>query len=109
MNKSLIKGSLSTIILDLLAKHGEMYGYEICQMAEEHSGQKIKITQGALYPQLHQLEAKGILQVRNVTMGKRVRKYYRLTETGIAEHKNAIDEMIEHIQSLNLLLNLNPR
>lgn len=109
MNKSLLKGSLSTIILDLLARHGEMYGYEICKKAAEQSDEKIKITQGALYPQLHALEAQGVLQVREAKVGNRVRKYYQLTKSGKEVHQNALDEMIEYMSTINLILNLNPR
>ena len=53
----LIKGTLKTIILKLLADNGRMYGYEITQRVRELTSERIQITEGALYPTLHALEA----------------------------------------------------
>ncbi|RYE04630.1 MAG: PadR family transcriptional regulator, partial [Sphingobacteriaceae bacterium] len=62
MNSSpLLKGTLQTIILKLLENNAEMYGYEITQKVKEITADKIVLTQGALYPALHKLEAEGLL------------------------------------------------
>jgi len=57
----LIKGTLKTILLKLLADNGRMYGYEITQRVRELTDERIKITEGALYPTLHALEASGMM------------------------------------------------
>ena len=41
-----------------------MYGYEITQKVKELTKNKIQITEGALYPLLHKLEAEGIVFYR---------------------------------------------
>ena len=56
MNRSLLRGSLETIVIKLLSDNNEMYGYEITQKVEEVTQGKIKLTYGALYPILHKLE-----------------------------------------------------
>jgi PadR family transcriptional regulator PadR len=61
----LLKGTLRTIVLKLLADNGRMYGYEITKKVEELSTGKIKLTFGALYPVLHKLEADGHISHRN--------------------------------------------
>ena len=54
----LLKGSLQTIILKLLEDNDQMYGYEITQKVKEVSEGEIMLTEGALYPALHKLEAR---------------------------------------------------
>ena len=78
----LIKGTLKTIVLNLLKENNKMYGYEITQRVKELTAGKILITEGALYPTLHALEKNGELETEEEYMGKRVRKYYKLTEQG---------------------------
>ncbi len=51
----LLKGTLSTIILKMLADNGKMYGYEITQKVKELSDNKILVKEGSLYPALHKL------------------------------------------------------
>jgi DNA-binding PadR family transcriptional regulator len=42
----------------------------------------LNITEGALYPLLHRLEAEGVLDVELEYTSARVRKYYSLTREG---------------------------
>ena len=60
-SSELIKGTLKTIVLNLLKENGKMYGYEITQRVKELTDGKIQITEGALYPTLHSLEKSGEL------------------------------------------------
>ncbi len=81
-DQELIKGTLKTIVLQLLKQHGQMYGYEITQKVKLLTHNEVQLTEGALYPTLHKLEASGSLVTEKVHIGKRVRKYYRLTAAG---------------------------
>ena len=74
----LYKGSLSTIVLKLLNDHGKMYGYQVTREVEKITTGELLITEGALYPTLHKLEAKGLLSVEIKTVNNRPRKYYFL-------------------------------
>ena len=78
-NSKLYKGSLTTIILKLLAENDKMYGYEITQKVKELTQGELSITEGALYPALHKLEADDLLDVEVMKIDNRLRKYYRLT------------------------------
>lgn len=104
-NQKLYKGSLQTIILKLLAQHDKMYGYEITQKVKELTKGELKITEGALYPALHKLEAEGLLDVEVAKVGNRLRKYYKLTETGTAETVNRLAEMQEFLKTMQHLVN----
>jgi PadR family transcriptional regulator, regulatory protein PadR len=108
ISNDLLKGTLRTIVLKLLAEHPRMYGYEITQMVEEMSKGKIKLTFGALYPVLHKLEAEGHLRTETVNIGKRVRIYYMLTDEGISWSKNKLDEFAEFVETMSYILNPYP-
>jgi len=103
-----LKGSLQTIILKLLEDKAEMYGYEITQKVKEISGGDILLTEGALYPALHKLEADGFLETFTQVVDNRVRKYYRLTEQGGKEVTSKLTEAQAYIEQLQNLLNLKP-
>ena len=102
----LLKGTLKTIVLKLLADNNKMYGYEITQKVKELTKDKIQITEGALYPTLHALEAEGLLTTEVEYMGKRVRKYYSLSVTGKTRSKEKINELAEFIETMTFLLDL---
>lgn len=103
-SNELIKGTLKTIVLNLLAKEKRMYGYEITQHVKEATDGKIQLTEGALYPLLHRLEADGLLTTDKVSIGKRVRKYYMLTKSGADASKSLVSEFRAFSQTMNRLL-----
>ncbi|WP_040679548.1 PadR family transcriptional regulator [Niabella aurantiaca] len=106
MNKSnLYKGCLEPILLKLLRENGRMYGYEITQKVKELTAGELKITEGALYPLLHRLEAEGILEVEMENMGNRVRKYYTLTTSGKKEQARSMIELEAFKNTLQLIFN----
>jgi PadR family transcriptional regulator PadR len=104
-SQELIKGTLKTIVLSLLSEHDRMYGYEITQHVKDKTAGEILLTEGALYPTLHKLEAEGFLSTEKVSIGKRVRKYYRLTETGNKQANDKVVEFRKFSETMNDLLN----
>jgi DNA-binding PadR family transcriptional regulator len=104
-NSNLYKGSLKTIILKLLNEHDKMYGYEITQKVKELTKGDLYITEGALYPSLHKLEAEGLLDVEVLKVDNRLRKYYKLTEEGTKETVNKLAELENYIKNMKALVN----
>lgn len=102
----LLKGTLQTIVLKLLADNGKMYGYEITQRVKELSDSTIQLTEGALYPTLHKMEAEGLLKTETQFFGKRIRKYYTITRNGKSSVQERILEFQAFIRTMNTLLNL---
>ncbi len=86
-----------------------MYGYEITQRVKELSQERILLTEGALYPTLHRLEAEGFLKTETVLLGKRVRKYYTLTAVGRSEVKERVNDFLEFIKTMGSVLQLELR
>ena len=105
----LLKGTLKTIILKLLADNKKMYGYEITQRVKELTMDRIQITEGALYPTLHALEADGLVTTETEFIGKRVRKYYSLSPTGKTRAKEKVKELASFIETMVSLLDIKPR
>jgi len=102
----LLKGTLKTIVLKLLEDNNKMYGYEITQRVKELTSDRIQLTEGALYPTLHALEAEGLLTTQNEYIGKRVRKYYSLSPTGKSKTKEKVSELAEFMETMKLLLDI---
>ena len=107
-SKELLKGTLKTVIVSLLKDGRRMYGYEITQKVKEMSGNKVLLTEGALYPMLHKLEADGILKTETESIGKRVRKYYTLTKTGASTAEEMVKEFIDFMETMKIILEGNP-
>jgi PadR family transcriptional regulator, regulatory protein PadR len=103
-NSQLYKGSLTTIIMKLLEENGRMYGYEITQKVKLITAGELNITEGALYPALHRLEADGHLDVEVEKVDNRLRKYYKLTESGQKETVNRLAELEEFIKNMQSLV-----
>ena len=106
-NSKLYKGSLNTIILKLLEESGKMYGYEITQKVKEITKGELSITEGALYPALHKLEAEGLLDVEMKKVNNRLRKYYNLTGKGSAVTANQLAELEKYIRTMQRIMNTN--
>ena len=101
-----VRGTLKTIVLNLLAEQKRMYGYEITQRVRELSGETIVLTEGSLYPTLHRLEAEGLLKTETVPMGKRIRKYYSLTKQGKKSATSKLDEFTAFVRTMSHVLNV---
>jgi DNA-binding PadR family transcriptional regulator len=105
-SSELIKGTLKTIVLNMLKDNEKMYGYEITQKVKELTSEKIQITEGALYPTLHALEKHGDVTTEKVYIGKRVRKYYRLTDQGKKTVQERVTELADFMKTMRYLLDL---
>ena len=105
-SKELLKGTLEVIVLKLLAEHGKMYGYELSQKVKEQTDGKIHLKDGSLYPALHKMTKDGLLTYEEVNIGKRVRKYYKLTMKGEEQKETLLDEMKDFIKTIeNVIFN----
>jgi len=82
VQKELIAASTEPLILSLLAQ-GENYGYALIQKVREMSSDRIRWTDGMLYPVLHRLEKQGRIKSRWKTSETgRKRKYYSIKKEG---------------------------
>ena len=79
VNKELLKGSTTMMVLNLLS-NSNMYGYEMIKTLSEKSENVFELKEGTLYPILHSLEEKNLItSYWDETSGKK-RKYYSITK-----------------------------
>ena len=82
IGKSLMAATTRPLILSILAE-GESYGYAIIQRVKQLSGGHLVWADGMLYPVLHKLEKEKLIASNwSATDGKKMRKYYSITELG---------------------------
>jgi PadR family transcriptional regulator, regulatory protein PadR len=103
-SKELIRGTITPIILKLLYPDKQMYGYEICQKVKELSNEELQIREGSLYPALHKLLDSGLIQVEEVLIGARPRRYYKLTKQGKIEAGEKTEEFSQFLKTMQLFL-----
>ncbi|MCH9651265.1 MAG: helix-turn-helix transcriptional regulator [Deltaproteobacteria bacterium] len=85
ISKDLIAASATPLVLSILS-HGDSYGYDIIQRVGELSDGGMKWADGMLYPILHRLEKKGLVESYwGAADNGRKRKYYRLRKSGLKE------------------------
>ncbi|UCG27984.1 MAG: PadR family transcriptional regulator [Bacteroidales bacterium] len=107
-SKELLKGTLTAIILKLLAEHDRMYGYQIAQKVKKLSDNKILIKEGSLYPALHKLKEDGLVSIETVNIGKRIRRYYSLTPKGEIAKNDKISEIEDFLATIMKVLSFKP-
>jgi len=80
----LVQGTLDVLILKSLS-WGALHGYAVAESIGERSGQVLKVEEGALYPALHRLEKRGLLEAEwGLSENNRRAKFYKLTSAGRA-------------------------
>ena len=104
IDKSLLTGSTATLILKLLDNQ-DMYGYQIIEELARRSDNTFQLKAGTLYPLLHGLEKKGLLESYEENADSaRIRKYYRLTNKGKKHLKEKTNEWKEYSSAVSKIL-----
>jgi transcriptional regulator len=77
-----LQGTLDLLILRTLL-FGPSHGHAIAKHIQRTSEDLLQVETGSLYPALHRLEARGLIDAawQNSDLGKRA-KYYQLTKLG---------------------------
>ena len=104
IDKTLLAGSTATLIMKLLEGQ-DMYGYQIIEELARRSDNTFQLKAGTLYPLLHGLEKKGLLESYEQNADSaRIRKYYRLTNKGKKHLKEKTDEWKEYSSAVSKVL-----
>ncbi len=78
----LLQGTLDLLILKTV-ELGPLHGYSIAQRIQQISKEVLQVRQGSLYPALHRLEKRGLLDAEwGLTETGREAKFYRLSRRG---------------------------
>ena len=85
MDGQLKRGLLDVCVLTAI-KDEESYGYKIIKDVKPY----IEISESTLYTILKRLESARMLTVRTAEHDGRLRKYYRITKSGLGRHQDKI-------------------
>ena len=96
------QGTLDLLVLKVLALE-PLHGYAIAQRLQQVSRDVVVVQQGSLYPALHRLEKRGLLDAQwKPSDTGREAKYYRLTRQGRAQ----LEQETAHWQRLTRAVGL---
>ncbi|MGH9672218.1 MAG: PadR family transcriptional regulator [Bryobacteraceae bacterium] len=86
----LIPGTLEVLIMKAVSRARKIHGYAIAEWIHTVSEETLRVEEGALYPALHRLELRGLLEPEwGLSDTNRRVKFYRLTTAG---RKSLTDE-----------------
>jgi len=100
----LLQGTLDVLILKALS-WGPRHGYAVADHIRERSGEALRIEEGALYPALHRLEKRGLLEAEwGVSENNRRAKFYTLTPRGRAQLKSETQQWVAYAAAVSRVL-----
>jgi PadR family transcriptional regulator PadR len=105
----LFVGTLDLLILRALAQ-GRLHGYGIGRWIRDATDSVLDIQEGVLYPALHRLERKGLLDEEwGRTETNREAKFYRLTAQGRRQLESELARWERHIAAVTAALSFEGR
>ncbi len=103
-----LQGTLDMLILKALA-WGPNHGFGILRHLEQVTGEELHVEEGALYPALHRMHAKGWLEAEwGVSENNRRARFYRLSQTGERELRRRVSEWGRIVRLIALVLEGRP-
>lgn len=97
------RDQLRMLILAVLERQPE-HGYAIAQAIKTRSEGLLTAKEGTLYPTLHGLEAEGLIQSQETEVAGRMRREYRLTESGLTTLNRARGTWRKQIRAIGAVL-----
>lgn len=98
----LMKGMADLIVLRILEKHGDAYGYQLIERIREESSDIFTFQEGTLYPLLYKMERDGLVtSKRKTALNGKERRYYHLEEKGKSHLKLRSKEYKGFLQGLH--------
>lgn len=101
--KDLLQGTLDMLILRVLAET-PLHGYAVGKRLREVSAGRLEIPQGSLYPALHRIEQRGLVEADWTTIRGREAKVYAITTKGRRQLEDEISGWQEIAGAVSLVL-----
>ncbi|HVX09095.1 PadR family transcriptional regulator [Humibacter sp.] len=84
MGHDRIRGNLDLLLLGVLSA-GPAHGYNVIAALKARSGEEFDLAEGTVYPALHGLESRGLVESSWQAIDGRRRRVYRLSDAGERE------------------------
>jgi PadR family transcriptional regulator len=105
---TLLKGTLDVLILKTLS-WGPTHGYAISRWIRQTTGDELSIEEGALYPALRRVEARGWIEASwQRTDTGREAKVYRLTAEGRQALRSEVAAWTRYVAAMTRVLQARP-
>ena len=100
----LLRGTVDLLILQTLAA-GPLHGYAIATRIRDRSDGELLVEEGALYPALHRLEARELIEAEwGVSGTGRRARYYALTPAGRRHLREASKSWARYVAAAGKIL-----
>jgi PadR family transcriptional regulator len=81
----ILRGTMDVLILRAVS-WGPIHGYGVARWIEQATGEALKVEEGTLYPALHRLEDRGLIEAEwGLSENNRRARYYSITPAGRKE------------------------
>ena len=106
LRKQDLDGNVETILLTLLSEKPN-YGYGIVKTLNERAEGMLKLGEGTIYPVLHRLEEKELIEAewgKSPDSGRK-RKYYHITPRGhqvLSENRSYWEKLVQVMQRIGV-------
>lgn len=102
-------GTLDMLVLQTLARHEQLHGFEIAQAIERVSSDVFRVEEGSLYPALQRLLVKGYVSAEwGRTAENRRARYYTLLPEGQKQLASEVKEYEQTTRAIARILQLRP-
>ena len=104
-----MQGTLDLLVLKALTS-GSMHGYNVLAWLRETTEGELRVEDAALYPALHRMEARGLIESEwGLSENRRRAKFYQLTERGREELRHAAEGWGRYVAMVGKVLGAEPR
>lgn len=102
--RELMKGNTDSLLLSLIGQQ-PMYGYQILKEIERKSQGYFRFKEGTLYPALHRLEKRGLVDGKwQMLPSGRQRRYYHITDKGYQLLVVQRSQWQDFLNAMNLII-----
>ena len=100
-----IYGSLDTLVLRTLEQDGPLHGLEVARLIESRSDDVLRVDEGALYPALHRLQKRGLIEGEwQISEKRRRAKFYQITADGRDVLRADVEDWRRHTAAIGRVL-----
>lgn len=104
-NLALLRGTVDLLILAALARGAERHGYGIAEWIEDSTDSALLLEEGTLYPALHRMRRKGLIESRwGTSENNRRARFYRLTAAGEEAREEGMADWDRYSQAVSAAL-----
>jgi transcriptional regulator len=102
-----IYGTLDALVLRTLDADGPLHGLEVARLIEERSEDVLRVDEGALYPALHRLQKRGLIEGEwQISEKRRRARFYEITDEGRETLRVEVESYVKHTAAIEKVLGI---